>query len=257
MKRFSFSSAKRARFSFVKKLLIFSILLAPCFSFTSCGKKQFTPLNFVSELRDNVLYAECKSADDDVDDENKDVDETENFTLTVHSVLRENPYVSDGLKGDTVRLTTFYFSAKDGSDPYSIRYETAETSGGGATSYDDVKKTYYYTCDLDSSLLTSLRAIVTNERTNRTYEFNAKSVKSERTLSSAQILDALFAAQTEKLSELRKENDFSGEIRLRLLYSDGKTYYYAGIVNREKDTISYLLDGETGKILAVRESDER
>ena len=42
---------------------------------------------------------------------------------------------------------------------------------------------------------------------------------------------------------------FRGEIYVRLLY-DEKCYYYVGVCDREGKIYAYLVDGETGKVIA-------
>ena len=44
---------------------------------------------------------------------------------------------------------------------------------------------------------------------------------------------------------------FSGEIYLRLIYEDSP-YYYVGVINRNSEVNAFLLNAETGKILAKR-----
>lgn len=56
------------------------------------------------------------------------------------------------------------------------------------------------------------------------------------------------------LAPLKHDGDFEGEIRIRLIESEGKTYYYVGVISADKVNVSYLLDGETARILAKRES---
>ena len=246
MKKHFFRYAAFRRF--IKRLFCAAFVCACFFALFSCAKKRFDLYDYVSECRGNVLVAETAESG------NKTADEIS--LLTVYSIERESPYLSDGAKGEMQKLTSFYFCAKDGSAVYSLKYENGDICGGGEASYDDVKKQYYYTCPSDTSLATSLRVEITDEKSKHTYSFLAKSVRTETTLSPRDVLARLSETESELIGSLREENVFLGEIRLRLISSEGKNYYYAGIVDRKNSVRSFLLDGETGKILAKRESNE-
>lgn len=228
-------------------LFLFSLLLCTA---AGCAKKQLDLFSYVSELRDNVLLAELPRENGNNENESR-------VSLTVQSYLREQPYIDDGAAGTTERIAIFYFSEEDGSNTYIISFNAPETAGrdrGGEMSYDDAKKQYYYTCSLNLSEVSELPVTVKNAKTGKEYVFTAKTVKTQATLSPRAVLAAFESAESEALAPLKSEYDFTGEIRIRLIESDGKTYYYLGIIATDKTTVSYLLDGETAKILAKRES---
>ena len=226
-------------------LFLFAAFL---FSVTGCAEKQPDLFSYVSELRDNVLIAKLPCADDGGESK---------ALLTVYSYLREQPYLDDGAAGTTERIAAFYFTRKDGSSTYLISF-TAQggenKESGGEMSYDDVKKQYYYMCSLDLSQTAELPVTVKNAKTGKEYSFTAKTVKTPNTLSPRAALSAFENAESEMLAPLKHDGDFEGEIRIRLIESEGKTYYYVGVISAEKVNVSYLLDGETARILAKRES---
>lgn len=211
-----------------------------------CAKKSFNLFSYVSELRDNVFYAESEA------------DGEHAFHLCVYSYLREQPYLSDGATGKTERVAEFYFTAKDGSTPYVLHYFLPEkaTEGGGEMSYDDVKRRFYYICSEDLSEISALDATVTNEKTGEEIPFRATSAKTAGTLSPQETIAVFENAESEKISSMKSNGVFCGEIRIRLIISEEKTYYYVGLIDENGATFSYLLDGETGRILAKRESDD-
>ena len=235
------------------------LIAALLFPVAGCAKKQPDLFSYVSELRDNVLIAELPCADGNGGNNGNSGSENgeSKALLTVYSYLREQPYLDDGATGTTERIAAFYFSEKDGSSTFLISFtaqggENAES--GGEMSYDDAKKQYYYTCSLDLSETAELPVTVKNAKTGKEYAFTAKTVKTPNTLSPRAALSAFENAESETLAPMKSDGDFAGEIRIRLIESEGKTYYYVGVISADKVTVSYLLDGETAKILAKRES---
>ena len=224
-----------------------ALLSALCLaSFCGCAKKPTDLFSRVSELRDNAFFATA-----DADGENA-------FRLCVYSYLREQPLISDGAAGKTERVAEFYFTAKDGADTYVLRYASPDglKQGGGEMSYDDVQRRYYYFCSEDLSSSGALNVAVKNEKTGEEISFNATSAKKDGTLSPREILSAFENAESEKIASLKKNGVFCAEIRIRLIVSEDTPYYYLGLIDENGKTFSYLLGGETGKILAKRESDD-
>lgn len=235
-----------SRFTAVFSALITVFLSLFCVTLCGCSKNSFDLFSYVSELRDNVFYAESAA-----DGENS-------FHLSAYSYLREQPLLSDGATGKTERVAEFYFTAKDGSETYVLHYVLSDTGkeGGGEMSYDDVKRQYYFICSEDLSDITALKATVKKQKTGEEISFGANSAKTAETLSPREILSVFENAESEKISSLKNNGVFTGEIRMRLIISEKKTYYYVGLISENGTTFSYLLDGETGRILARRESDD-
>ena len=240
------------------------LIAALLFPVAGCAKKQPDLFSYVSELRDNVLIAELPCADGISGNsggnnagENRGKTGESKALLTVYSYLREQPYLDDGAAGTTERIAAFYFSEKDGSSTFLISF-TAQggknAESGGEMSYNDAKKQYYYMCSLDLSETAELPVTVKNAKTGKEYAFTAKTVKTANTISPRAALSAFESAESETLAPMKSDGDFAGEIRIRLIESEGKTYYYVGVISADKATVSYLLDGETAKILAKRES---
>ena len=84
-------------------------------------------------------------------------------------------------------------------------------------------------------------------------ELCALSIKTETTRSPKQILEDLKNGESELFSSMTDKYGFTGEIYIRILYEDFP-YYYVGVIDRNGKTNAFLLNGETGKILAKRES---
>ena len=73
------------------------------------------------------------------------------------------------------------------------------------------------------------------------------------TLSADKILDGLLHAEKPLFDSLTDRYGFAGEIYIRLLF-ESAPYYYVGVIDRSGNVTAFLINGETGKILAKRQS---
>ena len=118
-------------------------------------------------------------------------------------------------------------------------------------SYDNVKAEYYYVCSLNVSTLKELSCTITCGE--ESVMLVADSVLSTTTLSPQNALKCLSTTESELFSSLTDEYGFAGEIYLRLIYEDSP-YYYVGVIDRTGNVTAFLMNAETGKILAKRQS---
>ncbi len=171
--------------------------------------------------------------------------------MRAYSVAKETPYVADGIVREVSKRTEIYLTAPSGDKEYDLFFTVNGKRHGGDMSFDNVKGEYYYFCTLDVSALSQIEfeLICGAESTL----LSASSVLSERTISPKQILQTVVDKETELFQSLTDKYGFAGEIYMRLLYEDAP-YYYVGIVDRNGNTTAFLLNGESGKILAKRQT---
>lgn len=224
------------RFFNVKRLSIWLCLLVFCSfftTFTAC-KKKLDYFSYVSELRDNIFLAE-----------------TDSYSLRAYSVLKESPYLADGIAMDKNRRIEVCFIAPQGNANCSISFCVDDKDYGGEMSFDNVKTEYYFSCALDVSALRELHFIVTygDER----LDMSAHSVLSGKELPAKSVLEILRTESPEPFDALTDKYGFAGEIYLRLIYEDNP-YYYVGIIDRNGKIYAFLMNAVTGGILAQRES---
>ncbi len=225
----SFSHPKKTFFKTIVLLLSFALF----FSFAAC-KKKINYFDYVSELRSNIFLAE-----------------SEDFSLRIYAVNKETPYVTDGIKKEISTLTEVYLTAPSGNQEYTLSFTVNGRDYGGEMSFDNVKADYYFSCTLDVSSLSSIECNIEcgKEKTTLT----ATSVLSSATLSPQIVLKTLQSAEHELFSSLTDKYGFAGEIYIRLIYEDSP-YYYVGVIDRESHIYAFLINAETGKILARRQS---
>ncbi len=207
-------------------------LFFPIFFFVACEKESVDYFTYVSELRSNVFLAE-----------------KEGYSLRIFAVEKEYPYAADGVKRDTSLRTEIHFFAPSGEKTTTVSFLVNDKNYGGEMSYDNVKASYYFSCSLDVSNLQNIDCTITYGEEK--LSFCAQSVKTKNTLSPKAILTKLQQSEKELFASLTDKYGFAGEIYIRLLYEDFP-YYYVGIIDRNGQITAFLMNGETGKILAKR-----
>ncbi len=211
----------------------FFLLLLPLLLLFGGCRKSVDYFDYVSELRSNIFLA--REGD---------------FSLRVYTTVKESPYAADGIPGECVARTEIYLLAPEGNQTVEIAFTAGKREFYGEMSYDQVKREYYYFCPADISSLSSLPCKITCGENELSLQ--AESVLTENTLSARESLQKLFAEEKELFSSMTDKYGFAGEIYLRLIYEDSP-YYYIGVVNRKGETHAFLLNAETGKILAKRQ----
>ena len=212
-------------------LLLLSLL---CFAIFSACKKEMDYLPYVSELRSNILLAH-----------------TDNFSLRVYSVTKENPYIPDGIPHECNTRVEVYLTAPDGKENYAVYFTVDGQEYGGDMSYDNVKAEYFFSCTLDISNVETLPCRI--EYGAQTLDLTAKTIRQADTMQAKDLLKTLQKTESELFSSLTDQYGFAGEIYIRLIYEE-KPYYYVGIIDRNGQINAFLLNAQTGKILAKRTS---
>lgn len=218
---------------FLPFLKIFSVILLPLLFFCSC-KKDVDYFDYVSELRNNVFFAQ-----------------TDNFSLRIYAVEKENPYVMDGIPKETSSRVEMHLTAPEGDKECALSFTVNEREFGGEMSYDNVKAEYYYSCTMDVSALKEIPCKIVYGKEE--ISLLAKSVLDGQTMTPKAALTVLSTEEKELFASLTDKYGFTGEIYLRVIYED-YVYYYIGVIDRANNVTAFLLNAKTGKILAKRQS---
>lgn len=222
-------------FSRMKKLLwlvLTLIYLILSISLFSACKKELALMDYVSELRSNIFLAD-----------------TNELSLRIYSVTKETPYVADGVPCEKSTRLEARLSAPSGDKDCYLSFSVNGKTYGGEMSFDNVKTEYYYSCTLDVSALNAIDCVV--EYGESRVEMQALSVINKDTLSPNDVLNKLKNAEVELFSSMTDKYGFAGEIYLRLIYEDFP-YYYVGVIDRNGNVTAFLINAQTGKILAKR-----
>ena len=214
-------------------LAIIFLCLLVIFPLSAC-KKPINYFDYVSELRNNIFLSK-----------------TEALSLRIYAVTKESPYSTDGIPREKFSRTEVYLTAPEGNKTVQITFQIGEQSFGGEMSYDMVKGEYYYACSVDVSSLNNLPCLI--QYGEEEIELMANSVLTENTLAPNAALDKLQKENQDLFTALTDKYGFAGEIYLRLIY-EGSPYYYIGVIDRQGNCHAFLMNAETGKILAKRQS---
>ena len=207
-------------------LLIALLLLLAC----SACKKQMDYFPYVSELRSDIFLAE-----------------EDGFSLRVYTVTKENPYQPDGIPHEQNTRVEVYLTAPEGDETCNLSFAFDGREFGGEMSYDNVKSEYFFSCSLDVFGESVLPCHI--EYGDKSLQLEAKSVRTDTTLSAQSILQKLQAEESELFASLTDKYGFAGEIYIRLIYEDSP-YYYVGVIDRNGSVNAFLINAQTSKILA-------
>lgn len=210
-----------------------TLFFLPLFFLSACTD-EVCYFDYVSELRNNIFIAK-----------------TEDFSLRIYSVTKEQPYAADGIPKETNVRTEAYLIAPTGSETCTLQFTDGKREYCGEMSYDSVKGEYYFFCAFDVSAQSSLNCQIAYGE--KMIELTANSVLSPTSLSPEKALQALLQAEPTLFSEMTDTYGFKGEIYLRLIYEDAP-FYYVGVIGRNGEISAFLIHAETGKILAKRKS---
>lgn len=232
----TFSSLKRKLFHpfFLAKILFAIVFFFSVFTFSSC-KQSINYEDYVSELRSNIFLAQSES-----------------FSLRIYAVRKEHPYAADGIPRESSHRTEVYFVAPEGNKTCNLSFSVNEKEYGGEMSYDNVRAEYYFSCSLDISGYTRIDCnVVYGEKT---LTMSALSVRDGETIPPKNILSMLVQEENELFKSMTDKYGFTGEIHLRLIYEEAP-FYYVGVIDRSGKINAYLINAQTGKILAKRKAE--
>lgn len=164
---------------------------------------------------------------------------TELCSIKAVSVIREYPYLQDGLVSDLgilFEVTVHYFAPQE--EP-TLSFQISDKKYGGELSYNTVSGDYTFSCTL--SVWEDSISFETQGTTVKADRMNDKDY-------TKQVLDGIL--KEESMQQFYTNGTFLGEIRLRLIWDDG-VYYYVGLITPDGSEHAFLTD-ETGKVLASK-----
>ena len=216
----------------MKKILIVITLICSILVSTSCSKKCEYDQK-ISQLRLDVL-----------------IGETEDIKVICYPEQRESLYEADGKCSalESTLIFKLYFKNPDkGSEACAVKFSLNGKDYSGNFEYSPLSTNLH--CSLKADSLPSNSLAVTLESEKICQTVHLKSVRNQNTLSYSEAIEHLKNNDPTGTDMLVGENT---EIRIRLIDNGGKDYWYIGLVSPEKD-VSYLLDGESGEIVAKKD----
>ena len=211
-----------------KIVLLLSFLSIFCLS--SC-KEKFSYEGIISQLRQTSLFYE-----------------NDEFSIIAHPEKCENPQVDDGAIGTIENRICFKLQLK------TKTYENCklEFSINGKTykanfNYQPLSKFLYCTVLVEFLPIQNLYLKI--DLDDKNIGVNLFSLKNNTTLTHQKIIENLFVSDEFVKEFITNQN---GELKMRFIDNDGYDYWYLGFVDAKKTT-SYLIDGESGEVLAIKQ----
>lgn len=212
-------------------VLIITILLSSCFFFSSCKKEEdFTP--YICELKLDV-YA---SNTDEVNlKAHYGFNDNENANSTTH-VYGLYFYLTGVEEDNITRTVTLRHGDKTLVETFHLNPVTDRI-----TAFMEIK-----------NFNEKSFSVTLNEGSTK-HEITLSSTLPEKTLTYKNALSALKKEQGALLDSYKNaDGEFNAKLIMRVLVKDNKPYWYVGI-KKDDGLKAFLLDGITGKTLAVRE----
>lgn len=223
----------------MKKFFKFkSFIVLACFIILSstllgCSKSvDYTP--YVSQLRLSVYQGS-----------------TQNFKVTAYAEKRETPFIPNGVVGELINVVIVKVEFLNGSpSDASLNLYYGEKTLTAPLTYNPVSEKCTATINVES--LPSSPSVTVEITTGETTEkLTLSSVIFNNTISYQEAINSAVNADKE-LSNKLFSGEVLAEINVRIIVGDGKNYYYVGLVEKGGNTTAYLVDGETGSVLAKR-----
>lgn len=219
----------------MKKIIVLCITVILAFSFTACKKtRDFSP--FLTQIRNNCYeYSES------------------GLKITVFAEQKENPFIADGYIGTlanflTVKVEGELNKSLDGAK-FTVSYD-GNTYGG---SFGLSPLGNKYIAEISVEKLPEIPQIqFTAEFDGESKEFTLSTKKLSTTISVTDAVLCVYNENEKLFDEYLTNGSVSAEINARLIVSDDKNYYYIGLITKTGEIYAYLLDGESGKILAEK-----
>ena len=213
----------------MKKMYIFAAFALCASAFGGCANDKTDYTDYISENRYNIyMYSD---------------DGTE---IKIYCSEKESPFVADGIKGNVNSLTEIYLQFNEGFDEV---YITSQRFTGGEASYLTVKGCWYLSF---SGYQEGDNIALTVNCDGESREYTLNSILYDGVMSAEEALQYAVEYDSTTFEALKNNGVFYGEIFLRLLYDAGKCYRYVGVCDRNGKIKAYLLDGETGRVIAER-----
>jgi hypothetical protein len=220
----------------MKKMLIVLIIVL-VFPLTACQSALNKYSSNISEIRDEVM-----------------IGESENFTVTLISGERENPFEVDGKTDEKIDFTVVTITPKHEDEcEFTYRIKIGEEILSGKFTPHPFKKTYSFEVEKRTTG-TAFLAIGDGENI---YEINLTSVKTDNTISYSDALDIACHRLKDSIESVTVDDVLNCEIFIRYIenpISSEKAYYwYVAFAPEKYTTFATLIDTVTGEIIAVRE----
>ncbi len=220
----------------MKKICIaICFLCLVSFALPAC-KTQSTLLNYVSELRSDVFFGQ-----------------NDNYSVKASYGFKETPFDNDAKVSKKVyQLNFVLLDMQSDQATFSVTFNFKDKECNALFKLNPVSHALTATVNVEDFDLKTFEVIIRRDSNSQTVTLN--SLLPADTISPVQALECLEKTQKPLIDAYRSsDGGFNAEIYLRVLVKDQKAYYYVGFASGNQNLKALLLDGKTGKVLAIRE----
>lgn len=210
-------------------LCAFLIILPAC-------NTQSDLINHVSELRSDVFFGQNQT-----------------YSVKAGYGFKETPYNNDAKVSQKVYQLTFILLNRQ-ADPatFSLTFNFKDKEYNALFKLNPISHALSATVNVEGFDLKSFEVIIRRDSDSQTVTLN--SLLPADTITYQQALDNLEKNQKDLIDSYRNsDGNFCAEIYVRVLVKDQKAYYYVGFASGNQNLKALLIDGKSGKVLAVRE----
>ena len=221
--------------SFFISIFLSFLLAFCCLFFTAC--KKVNPLyERVSELRLSLYEGQ-----------------SENFTISASYGFKETPFNNDSSVGKKVYILSFKLFGKETDGvSYTLKFEFEQQNYSATFKLNPVTHNLTASVELDNFNENEFSVTISGGGAPETV--NLRSILPEKTIDYKKALDYLYADQQPLIKAYLDDNgNFNAEIYARVLVKNQKPYWYIGIASGNGNLKALLIDGFSGKVLAIRE----
>jgi hypothetical protein len=215
-----------------KGLLIVLLVISSFFACQTGCKDQFDLKNYVSYYQSNVYVGDYNG-----------------IKITAYYGQSEQPYKSDGIKGDLLPFLTFKMSVTDINADYHVTI-TTDKEYQSAFTFEPIKSHLTATLPVKNVDAYTFDATVTVKNEPTTVKFT--SIVNSGIIGIDKALSSLYTNQQSYIDSLIDGDDFNGEIIVKLTVVKEKPYYYVGIADKNNNYKALLIDGISAEVLAIR-----
>ena len=174
------------------------------------------------------------------------------YSVTIYAEERETPFITDGYVGEMKNYLIVRLEKQGASlDNASIFISYDDVLVDASFTYNPLNGKYTAEEQVDRLPISkTLKVEIADE--NKRVEVTLNSLVLDEVMEVNKVLKCVQNYDKQVINSLFKNGQIGAEIRVRLLCSDGRNYYYVGFANSNK-TIAYLVDGVSGEILAKKD----
>jgi hypothetical protein len=221
----------------MKRFVKFTCLIVAVLMLFSVGCQKQNPLyDAVSELRSDIFVGKSQS-----------------FDVKACYGFKETPYANDATVGGKVFSIIFKLINADTQALHTIK---AKLNGQEYSSDFKLNPvTGSLTAVFEIENFAEKEFLVTVNKAELCEEITLYSIVPDNTIDYKKALDYFKEEQAQLISAYtdEKTGKFNAEIHIRIVVKNDKPYYYIGIATGNGNLKALLIDGITGKTLAIRE----